>query len=83
MSAEAWAEQVIDVRALARQHCALAAARWLRRRVVRGDAAGEALAHAESMERLARDIAADPGYYERRPDNMSDWQWFQAKAEGL
>ena len=83
MSAEAWAAQVIDVPARAREHCALAAARWWRRHARISANAAEALRHAESMEQLARDIAADPGYYQQRPDNITDWQWFQARTGAL
>jgi hypothetical protein len=80
VSAEAWAAGIIDMRAQSRQHCALAASRWWRRHARESANAGEALRYAENMELLAGDIAAHPGYYRQRPDNLTDWQWFQART---
>jgi hypothetical protein len=63
----------------------LYAARWWRQWAQEhGDGrSSESHRYAENQELLANDIERRPEYYQRKPANITDWNWYRADASAL
>lgn len=79
-------DQMIRVGAKARlspaPDCYLWAAVWWHLRSKESRNPSEMLTYARSQLRLARDMAARPDHYRRRPVDVTDWQWSGLAAAG-
>jgi len=56
-----------------------AVAEWLRLHAEESAMSQESLEQAENQERLADDMEVNPATYMSKPQNMTDWQWFQSR----